>query len=71
MHHTDRVPADGPVIFASNHVGVIDGPMLAVYAPRPVHALTKVEMFKGVLGLFLWQVRARSRWTGSTPTRPP
>jgi 1-acyl-sn-glycerol-3-phosphate acyltransferase len=53
LHHTDRVPADGPVIFASNHVGVIDGPMLAVYAPRPVHALTKLEMFKGVMGIFL------------------
>ncbi len=53
---TDRgnVPASGPVIFASNHVGVIDGPMLAIFAPRPVHALTKIEMFRGFLGRFLW-----------------
>jgi len=53
LHHTDRVPDSGPVIFASNHVGVIDGPMLAICAPRPVHALTKVEMFKGALGALL------------------
>lgn len=53
LHQTDRVPADGPVIFASNHVGIIDGPMLAIYSPRPVHALTKMEMFKGLLGFLL------------------
>ena len=43
----------GPVIFAANHVGVVDGPLLAIFAPRPVHALTKVEMFRGRLGRFL------------------
>lgn len=53
VHQAGAVPAEGPVIFASNHVGVIDGPMLAIYAPRPVHALTKQEMFKGFLGRFL------------------
>jgi 1-acyl-sn-glycerol-3-phosphate acyltransferase len=49
-----NVPASGPIIYASNHVGIIDGPMLAIFAPRPAHALTKVEMFKGFLGRFLW-----------------
>lgn len=53
LHRTDHVPGRGPVIFAPNHVGVIDGPMLAIFAPRPVHALTKVEMFRGPLGRFL------------------
>lgn len=53
IHHTAQTPTDGPVIFASNHVGVIDGPMLAIYASRPVHALTKMEMFKGPMGFFL------------------
>lgn len=47
------VPADGPVIFAANHIGVADGPLLAAFAPRPVHALTKVEMFEGAMGRFL------------------
>ena len=49
-----HVPASGPIIYASNHVGVIDGPLLAIFAPRPAHALTKVEMFTGLLGRFLW-----------------
>jgi 1-acyl-sn-glycerol-3-phosphate acyltransferase len=53
LHGVDQVPASGPVIFASNHVGVADGPLLAVFAPRPVHALTKEEMFDGRLGGFL------------------
>ena len=38
---------------AANHVGWLDGPMLAICAPRPVHALTKQEMFEGPLGGFL------------------
>ncbi len=49
----EQVPATGPVIFAANHIGVLDGPLLAVFAPRPVHALTKQEMFSGRLGRFL------------------
>jgi 1-acyl-sn-glycerol-3-phosphate acyltransferase len=49
-----NVPASGPIIYASNHLGVADGPLLAIFAPRPAHALTKVEMFKGPLGTFLW-----------------
>ncbi|WP_374454955.1 lysophospholipid acyltransferase family protein [Nocardioides sp.] len=49
----EHVPAEGGVILAANHVGVIDGPLLAIFAPRPVHALTKQEMFAGRLGGFL------------------
>jgi 1-acyl-sn-glycerol-3-phosphate acyltransferase len=52
-HGVEHVPTDGPVILASNHVGVADGPLLAVFSPRPVHALTKKEMFDGRLGRFL------------------
>jgi 1-acyl-sn-glycerol-3-phosphate acyltransferase len=53
VHGAEQVPATGPVIFAANHVGVMDGPLLAVYAPRAVHALTKVEMFRGRIGRLL------------------
>lgn len=53
VHGVENAPATGPVIFASNHVGVVDGPLLAIFAPRPVHALTKNEMFEGRLGGFL------------------
>jgi 1-acyl-sn-glycerol-3-phosphate acyltransferase len=53
VHGADLVPSTGPVIFAANHIGVTDGPLLAIFAPRPVHALTKIEMFRGRLGGFL------------------
>ncbi len=60
VHGTDLVPATGGVILAANHTGLVDGPMLATFAPRPVHALTKEEMFSGRLGGFL-------RGTGQIP----
>jgi 1-acyl-sn-glycerol-3-phosphate acyltransferase len=59
LHHADRVPA-GPVIIAGNHVGVIDGPLLAICGPRPLHALTKSEMFEGRTKGFL-------EWAGQIP----
>jgi 1-acyl-sn-glycerol-3-phosphate acyltransferase len=49
----EKLPSRGGVILACNHVGVADGPLLAIFAPRPVHALTKQEMFKGVMNRFL------------------
>lgn len=49
LHHPERVPRSGPVLYASNHVGVFDGPLLAIFSPRPAHALTKEEMFQGVM----------------------
>ena len=49
----DRVPKTGGVVMAANHVGWLDGPLLAICSPRPVHALTKDEMFAGPLGAFL------------------
>jgi 1-acyl-sn-glycerol-3-phosphate acyltransferase len=52
-HGTGNVPPQGPVIVAANHTGVIDGPLLAIFGPRPVHALTKEEMFRGRLGPLL------------------
>jgi 1-acyl-sn-glycerol-3-phosphate acyltransferase len=50
VHDATLVPATGPVIIASNHMGVSDGPALWGTAKRPLHALTKVEMFAGPLG---------------------
>ena len=46
-HH---VPRGGPVILASNHVGILDGPLLCAVVDRPVHALVKREMFRGAVG---------------------
>lgn len=53
LHQEERVPRRGPVILAANHVGVADGPMVAIFSPRPAHALTKIEMFQGFMGWFL------------------
>ena len=61
LHETDNIPASGPIVFASNHIGIIDGPLLAIFTPRPVHALTKSEMFDHwFLGPFL-------HWAGQIP----
>ena len=48
-----NVPAIGPVLYAANHVNVLDGPLLAGASPRPAHLLVKAEMFNGPIGLFL------------------
>lgn len=49
----ERVPSDEPVVLAANHVTLIDGPLLIGIAPRPLHIITKQELFKGPLGLLL------------------
>jgi 1-acyl-sn-glycerol-3-phosphate acyltransferase len=53
VHHPERFPRHGPAVVTANHIGIIDGPLMAIFAPRPVHALTKIEMFEGRLGRFL------------------
>lgn len=60
VHGTEHFPTTGPVVVAANHIGIIDGPVMAIYAPRPVHAMTKQEMFTGFLGRFLG-------WAGQIP----
>ena len=51
----DVLRQQGKVLYfgSSNHAGWLDGPLLTVLTPRPVHALTKQEMFEGRLGRFL------------------
>ena len=53
LWQSDRIPMSGPVVLAANHIGVLDGPALAVFTPRPVHALTKREMFDSRAGTLL------------------
>lgn len=48
-----NVPASGPVVLAGNHVGFLDGPLMAIVSPRAAHALTKAELYTGALGAFL------------------
>ncbi|WP_307793628.1 lysophospholipid acyltransferase family protein [Actinotalea soli] len=49
----ERVPRQGPVILAANHIGVVDGPLVHGCAPRGTHVLVKVEMFRGPVGAVL------------------
>jgi 1-acyl-sn-glycerol-3-phosphate acyltransferase len=49
----EHVPSHGPVVMVANHIGVLDGPLMAIVSPRPVHVLTKREMYDGRLGGFL------------------
>jgi 1-acyl-sn-glycerol-3-phosphate acyltransferase len=53
VHGVEHVQPQGPHIIASNHLGLVDGPLLGAFAPRPVHALTKKEMFEGRTGVAL------------------
>lgn len=52
-HGAEHLGRRGGQIIASNHVGYLDGPLLVSFAPRPVHALTKKEIFVGRLGVAL------------------
>ncbi|MBO3085693.1 lysophospholipid acyltransferase family protein [Cellulomonas fengjieae] len=47
------VPAEGPVLLAANHTGLVDGPVLLGVSPRPSHMLVKSEMFWGPVGSVL------------------
>ena len=54
----ENVPADGPVILASNHLSFVDSVLIPLVVPRRVTFLAKAEYFEGrglasVLGAFL------------------
>jgi 1-acyl-sn-glycerol-3-phosphate acyltransferase len=53
IHGEEHVPKRGPVIISPNHTGFIDGPLVGIIGPRPVHALTKQEAFQGGFGVAL------------------
>jgi len=42
----ERVPRDGPLILACNHVSYLDPPALGVGLKRPVHYMAKEELFR-------------------------
>lgn len=45
VYHSERVPLDGPLIVAANHVSYFDPPMLGAALPRPVSYMAKQELF--------------------------
>lgn len=51
----DRVPATGPVILVSNHVHIIDPPLVAASSVRRVHPMAKRELFEvPLIGWWFW-----------------
>lgn len=44
------IPGTGPVLLAGNHSSALDGPLMVVFAGRPVQALIKAELYGGALG---------------------
>ncbi len=47
---TDNIPLNGPVVIASNHVSLLDPPIIGVATPRKIHFMAKQELFVPVLG---------------------
>jgi 1-acyl-sn-glycerol-3-phosphate acyltransferase len=58
----EHVPAEGPVVLASNHRSNMDPVLLASAVKRPVAFMAKAELFVGPLGWIL-------RWIGQFPVR--
>lgn len=57
MHDVHLVPDNGPVLLASNHLGLLDGPLLVATAPRFTVCLVKQELFDGAAGVVLRAAR--------------
>ncbi len=53
VHGAEHVPAQGPVILASNHMGYLDRPLLFATSRRGVHCMVKESMFSGPMGFGL------------------
>lgn len=56
----ENIPKNGRILIASNHTGIIDGPLLHGVIPRSSHIIIKEEMFSGVIGFLM-------RWAGQIP----
>jgi len=51
----ERIPSTGPVVLVSNHLHLLDPPLLAASSKRRVHPMAKRELFETPLvGWVLW-----------------
>ncbi len=62
----EKIPGEGPVILASNHLSFIDSIFLPLVVDRPVVFLAKSEYFTGK-GLKGWATRLFFQATGQLP----
>jgi 1-acyl-sn-glycerol-3-phosphate acyltransferase len=56
VHGAQHVPRSGPVILATNHIGLLDGPALVAFTRRLTFAMVKREAFTGAVGQLLIHV---------------
>ncbi len=47
---TENIPQNGPVVIASNHLSLLDPPIIGVAATRKIHFMAKQELFVPILG---------------------
>ena len=45
----ENIPEEGPVVIASNHLSLLDPPILGAAATRKIHFMAKSELFKPAL----------------------
>ncbi|WP_082357765.1 MULTISPECIES: lysophospholipid acyltransferase family protein [Arthrobacter] len=53
VHGRENIPAQGPVVFAANHLSYLDGPVMVGAASRYMHVMVRHDMFTGLLGWVL------------------
>lgn len=46
----ENIPANGPLVIASNHLSLFDPPVIGTAATRKVHFMAKQELFVPILG---------------------
>lgn len=55
----DNIPAEGPVVIMSNHISLLDPPLIGAAIPRKIHYLAKEELFQNpLIGWVLKQLGA-------------
>src|SRR5262245_11920709 len=66
----DHVPLTGPALLVSNHVSVLDPPVIGAAAPRPLYFLAKEELFAiPLFGRFVRALHARPVKRDGSDTR--
>ncbi len=49
----ENIPQEGPVIIMSNHISLLDPPLLGAFLPRKIHYMAKKELFDNKLAGWL------------------